>query len=84
VIDATSMVKDPEVIVATVSDSIPTFMATNDDGGTPPELNQKLTKPGENDAATEALAAEASLQKTMAVQYHNARYPSRLQSIRWY
>jgi hypothetical protein len=26
---------------------------------TPPELNPKLTKPGENDAATEALAAEA-------------------------
>jgi hypothetical protein len=35
-------------------------MATNDNhGGTPPELNPKLTKPGENDAATDALAAEA-------------------------
>jgi hypothetical protein len=58
-IDATSTVEDPEVMVATVSDSIPTVMATNDDGGTPPELNQKLTKPDENDAATEASAAEA-------------------------
>jgi hypothetical protein len=46
-------------MVATVSDSIPTVMATNDDGGTPPKLKQKLTKPGENDAATEASAAEA-------------------------
>jgi hypothetical protein len=34
-------------------------MATNGDGRTPPELNQKLTQPGENDAATDALAAEA-------------------------
>jgi hypothetical protein len=59
VIDATSMVEDSEVMVATVSDSIPTVMATNDDGGTAPELNPKLTKPGENDAATEVLAAEA-------------------------
>jgi hypothetical protein len=58
-INATLMVEDSEVMVATVSDSIPTVMATNNDGGTPPELNPKLTKPGENDAATEALAAEA-------------------------
>jgi hypothetical protein len=35
-IDATSTVEDPEVMVATVSDSIPTVMATNDDGSTPP------------------------------------------------
>jgi hypothetical protein len=34
VIDATLMVKDSEVIVATVPDSISTAMATNDDGGT--------------------------------------------------
>jgi hypothetical protein len=40
-------------MVATVSDSIPTVMTTNNDGGTPPELNQKLTKPGENDAASQ-------------------------------
>jgi hypothetical protein len=59
VIDATLMVEDPEVMAATVSDSIPMVMATNDNGSTPPELNQKLTKPGENDAATKALAAEA-------------------------
>jgi hypothetical protein len=58
-IDATSAVEDPEVMVATVSDSILTVMATSDDGGTPPELNQKLTKLGENDAATKASAAEA-------------------------
>jgi hypothetical protein len=58
-IDVTSTVEDPEVMVATVSDSIPTVMATNDDGRTPPELNQKLTQPGENDAATDASAAEA-------------------------
>ena len=32
-IDVTSTVEDPEVMVATVSDSIPTVMATNDDGG---------------------------------------------------
>jgi hypothetical protein len=53
------MVEDAEVIVATVPDSISTVMATNDDDCTPPELNSKLTKPGENDAATEALTAEA-------------------------
>jgi hypothetical protein len=53
-IDVTSTVEDPEVMVATVSDSIPTVMSTNDDGRMPPELNQKLTQPGENDAATEA------------------------------
>jgi hypothetical protein len=55
----TSTVEDPEVMVATVSDFIPTVMATNDDSRTPPELNQKLTQPGENDAATNASAAEA-------------------------
>jgi hypothetical protein len=58
-IDVTLTVEDPEVMVATVSDSIPKVMATNDDGRTPQELNQKLTKPGENDAATDASAAEA-------------------------
>jgi hypothetical protein len=58
-IDVTSTVEDPEVTVATVSDSIPTVMATNNEGRTPPELNQKLTQPGENDAATDASAAEA-------------------------
>jgi hypothetical protein len=58
-IDVTSTVEDPEVMVATVSDSIPTVMATNDDGRTPPELNQKLTQPGENNAATDASVAEA-------------------------
>jgi hypothetical protein len=58
-IDVTSTVEDPEVMVATVSDSIPTVMATNDNGRTPPELNQKLTQPGKNDAATDASAAEA-------------------------
>jgi hypothetical protein len=58
-IDVTSTVEDPEVMVATVSDSIPTVMSTNDDGRMPPELNQKLTQPGENDAATDASAAEA-------------------------
>jgi hypothetical protein len=57
-IDVTSTVEDPEVMVATVSDSIPKAMATNDDGRKPPELNQKLTQPGENNAATDALAAE--------------------------
>jgi hypothetical protein len=35
-IDVTSTVKDPEVMVATVSYSIPKAMATNDDGPTPP------------------------------------------------
>jgi hypothetical protein len=55
----TSTVKDPKVVVATVSYSIPKAMATNDDGRTPPELNQKLTQPGENGAATNASAAEA-------------------------
>jgi hypothetical protein len=59
-IDVTSTVEDPEVMVATVSDSIPMVMATNDDGRTPPELNQKLTQPGENNAATNASAAEAN------------------------
>jgi hypothetical protein len=58
-IDVTSTVEDPEVMVATVSDSIPMVMATNNDSRTPPELNQKLTQPGENDAATDASAAEA-------------------------
>jgi hypothetical protein len=43
-IDVTSTVEDPEVMVATVSDSIPKAMATNDDSRTPPELNQKLTQ----------------------------------------
>jgi hypothetical protein len=57
--DVTSTVKDPEVTVATVSDSIPTVMVTNNDGRTPRELNQKLTQPGENDSATDASAAEA-------------------------
>jgi hypothetical protein len=59
VIDATSTVEDSEVMVATVSDSIPTVMATNDNGGTGPELNPELSKPGENDAATKASATEA-------------------------
>jgi hypothetical protein len=58
-INVTSTVEDPEVMVATVSYSIPKAMATNDDGRTPPELNQKRTQPGENDAATNASAAEA-------------------------
>jgi hypothetical protein len=50
VIDATSMVEDLEVMVATVPDSIPTVMATNDDGGTvsqgevsqPPSVDQMV------------------------------------------
>jgi hypothetical protein len=50
VIDATSMVEDSEVMVATVPDSILTVMATNDDGGTvsqgevsqPPSVDQML------------------------------------------
>jgi hypothetical protein len=58
-VDVTSTVEDPEVTVATVSGSIPTVMATNNDRHTPRELNQKLTQPGENDAATDASAAEA-------------------------
>jgi hypothetical protein len=52
-VDVTSTVEDPEVMVATVSDSIPTVMVTNNDGRTPTELNQKLTQPGENDAASQ-------------------------------
>jgi hypothetical protein len=48
-IDVTSTFEDPEVMV----------MATNDGGRTPTELNQKLTQPGENDAATDASAPEA-------------------------
>jgi hypothetical protein len=40
-VDVTSTVEDPEVTVATVSDSIPTVMVTNNDGRTPRELNQK-------------------------------------------
>jgi hypothetical protein len=59
--DVTSTVKDPEVTVATVSDSIPTVMVTNNDGRTPRELDQKLTQPVENDAATDASAAEAEV-----------------------
>jgi hypothetical protein len=59
-VDVTSTVEDPEVMVATVSDSIPTVMVTNNDGRTTREFNQKLTQPGENDAATtDASAAEA-------------------------
>jgi hypothetical protein len=58
-VDVTSAVEDPEVMVATVSDSIPTVMVTNNDDRTLRELNQKLTQPGENDAATDASAAEA-------------------------
>jgi hypothetical protein len=58
-VDVTSTVEDPEVTVATVSDSSPTVMVTNNDGRTPRELNQKLTQPGENDSATDASAAEA-------------------------
>jgi hypothetical protein len=59
-VDVTSTVEDPEVTVATVSDSIPTIMVTNNHGRTPRELNQKLTQPGENDSAsTDASAAEA-------------------------
>jgi hypothetical protein len=58
--DVTPTVEDPEVMLATVSDSIPMVMATNNDGHMPPELNQKLTQPGENDAATNASAAEAN------------------------
>jgi hypothetical protein len=58
-VDVTSTVEDSEVTVATLSDSIPTVMVTNNDGRTPRELNQKLTQPGENDAATDASAAEA-------------------------
>jgi hypothetical protein len=57
--DVTLTVEDPEVMVATVSDSIPTVMVTNNDGRTPPELKQKQTQPGENDAAIDASAAEA-------------------------
>jgi hypothetical protein len=57
-IDVTSTVEDPKVMVATVYYSIPKGMATNDNGRTPSELNQKLTQPGENDAATDASAAE--------------------------
>jgi hypothetical protein len=34
VIDAASMVEDSELMVATIPDSIPAVMATNDDGGT--------------------------------------------------
>jgi hypothetical protein len=58
-VDVTSTVEDPEVTVATLSDSIPTVMVTNNDSRTPRELNQKLTQPGENDSATDASAAEA-------------------------
>jgi hypothetical protein len=58
-VDVTLTVEDPEVTVATVSDSIPTVMGTNNGGRTPRELNQKLTQPGENDSATDASAAEA-------------------------
>jgi hypothetical protein len=58
-VDVTSTVEDPEVTVATVSDSIPTVMVTNNVGRTPQELNQKLTQLGENDSATDASAAEA-------------------------
>jgi hypothetical protein len=54
-----STVEDPKVLVAAVSYSIPKAMATNDDTCTSPELNQKLTQPGENNAATHASAAEA-------------------------
>jgi hypothetical protein len=44
VIDATSMVEDSEVRVATVPDSIPTVMAANDDGevSQPPSVDQML------------------------------------------
>jgi hypothetical protein len=50
VIDATSMVEDSEVMVATVPDYIRTVLATNDDGGTvsqgqvsqPPSVDQML------------------------------------------
>jgi hypothetical protein len=58
-VDVTSTIEDPEVTVATVSDSIPTVMVTSNDGRTPRELNQKLRQPGENDCATDASAAEA-------------------------
>jgi hypothetical protein len=57
--DVTSTVEDPEVTVATISDSIPTVMVTNNDGRTPRELNQKLIQPVENDATADASAAEA-------------------------
>jgi hypothetical protein len=38
-VHVTSTVEDPEDTVATVSDSIPTVMVTNNDGRTPRELN---------------------------------------------
>jgi hypothetical protein len=58
-VDVTWTVESPAVRVATVFYSLPTVMVTNNDGRTPRELNQKLTQPGENDAATDASAAEA-------------------------
>jgi hypothetical protein len=58
-VDVTSTVEDPEVMVATVSDSIPTVKVTNNNGRTPRELNQKLTQPGENNSTTGASAAGA-------------------------
>jgi hypothetical protein len=78
VIDATLMVKDSEVMVATVPDSIPAVMATNDDGGTvsqgkvsqPPsvdemvlDLKRKIAQAEEN-KSSDAIA-EGSVEPAM-------------------
>jgi hypothetical protein len=75
VIDVTSMVEDSEVMVATVPDSIPTVMATNDNGGTvsqgevsqPPSVDQmvldlkrKIAKAAEN-KSLDATAEESAM-----------------------
>jgi hypothetical protein len=78
VIDATSMVEDSEVMVATVPDSIPMVMATNDDGGTvsqgkvsqPPSVDQmvldlkrKIAEAEENKSSV--ATAEGSVEPAM-------------------
>jgi hypothetical protein len=72
VIDATTMVKDSEVMVATVPDSIPTVMATKEDGevSQPPsadqivqDLKRKIAEAEEN-KSSDAIA-EGSVEPAM-------------------